>query len=186
MHLWLSFFELSHNQIYFFSTLFLSYLPSSTCFLSLAFLCIVLLFSLHAQMDGSRSLTRGSTLVNRVSFLCPSLCFSLLLLSPQWTPQWFWLTQQSNLKPLNCGSSYCLLLLLSYLSFLFVYPIHMFIHPFSSALKLHFSLQFVRVYNMWVWKYLDNFGFIDWGLLDLNCRCETFHIEHWLVLIWFS
>lgn len=132
MHLRLSFFELSHNQIYFFSTLFLSYLPSSTCFLSLAFLCIVLLSSLHAQMDGSRSLTRGSTLVNRVSFLCPSLCFSLLLLSPQWTPQWFWLTQQSNLKPLNChywcGSSYCLLLLLSYLSF-FVCLSHSYVHP---------------------------------------------------------
>lgn len=58
---------------------FSSFSPFLTSF-NLLF-CPSVLFSLppglmDVQMDGSRSLTRGSTVVNRVSFLCVSpLCF---------------------------------------------------------------------------------------------------------------
>lgn len=72
------------GSVSYFSSIFLS--KMNFCWPCLVFplfspLCIVLLPFLHVQMDGSRSLTRSSTMVNRVSFLCPAVLFLPLLLS---------------------------------------------------------------------------------------------------------
>lgn len=59
---------------------FASFLPSCSLLLPLILSSLPCLLSfLHAQMDGSRSLTRCSTLGRRVSSLCLRVCLSLLI-----------------------------------------------------------------------------------------------------------
>lgn len=70
----------SLSALLFSSPLLPSFLSSCSLLLPLTLSSLpCLLSSLHAQMDGSRSLTRCSTLGRRVSSLCLSVCLSVSL-----------------------------------------------------------------------------------------------------------
>lgn len=91
---------------------FLRYFPYLPSFLhlfpSFSSFCIVPLSFLHVQMDGSRSLTRGSTLGNRVSSLYPAVPSCPVLLSCPisclMNSTKILTNQHSNLKPLTVST----------------------------------------------------------------------------------
>lgn len=138
----------SLSALLFSSPLLPSFLSSCSLLLPLTLSSLpCLLSSLHAQMDGSRSLTRCSTLGRRVSSLCLSVCLSVapppppplcLIISA------VLLTNRQIICQSPCASSFyacfffnfftCICLLLLLLSYVFFFcfvfcPTHRCPHP---------------------------------------------------------
>lgn len=121
------------------SFLFASLLPPCSLLLPPPVLSsLPCLFSfLHAQMDGSRSLTRCSTLGRRVSFLCLSLCLSSLLVflhSLCLVISAVLLTNRQMICLSLCANSF-------YIWFLILFYLSLFVH---CSLMCYFFCSFVQ------------------------------------------